>query len=87
MYFLLIIDDVDPAQQEVGILVSAAASKLGGSDDGHPATNNLHGHIGAIAVELEIGLCLLLILKRKKQFGGDIRWRPITYAEKRLDGM
>ena len=28
-----------------------------------------------------------MILKRKKQFGGDIRWRPITYAEKRLDGM
>ena len=66
---LLIIDDVDPVLQELIVHV-ALTSELGSGDDARPLTHDLHGHVGAVAVELQISLGLVLAVEGKEQVGG-----------------
>ena len=48
----------------------ALTSELGSGDDARPLTHDLHGHVGAVAVELQVGLSLILAVEGKEQVGG-----------------
>ncbi len=58
-----VVHDVDPAHEELVVDVGALAGELGGGDDGHPLADDLHRDVGTVAVQLEIGIGLLLVVK------------------------